>query len=287
MDNEASEMERLRAENDRLASELASFMSIKGSARLLAGNIKRRIQYGKQRGQAGKTGKEIPKIIHYCWFGGKPLPERTQGYIKTWKEKCSGYEFMMWDENNFDVNTYDYTKEAYEKEKWAFVSDVCRLEKLYEFGGIYLDVNTEILQSFDRFLDDKMFVGFEQNNTVAGCIFGAKRHHPFIKKMIGIYKHEHLINEQGKVNLKTINSRMQEQLVAIGMKPKDSFQKLRNITVYPKEYFCPRYWNSSEQDPITLNTYSIHYFAASWQDEEVQELLRQQREDTHIDSAVS
>ena len=151
--------------------------------------------------------KKIPRIIHYCWFGGRPLPQKSQDYINTWREKCPNYTFMEHNENNFDASKYAYTREAYQKEKWAFVSDVCRLEKLYEFGGIYIDVNTTVLKSFDDLLDNEMFVGFEQDNLIAGCFFGAKKNHQFIKTIIDdYYSKEHLINSAGEINFRTINN---------------------------------------------------------------------------------
>lgn len=230
--------------------------------------------------------RKLPKIIHYCWFGGTPIPRETLEYIKTWKEKCSDYEFRKWDESNFDIEKYDYTKEAYLEKKWAFISDVCRLEKIYEFGGIYLDVNTKVLKNFDQLLENEMFVGFEQDNKIQMGVFGAKERHPLIKKLLDeYYRREHLLDVKGVVNLRTINDRAQEELLKLGMKPENSFQQLSNITVYPKEYFCPRYWNSSRQDSLTGNTYTIHYFGASWHNEEVRNRLKTQRE--NIDQLVS
>lgn len=210
---------------------------------------------------------KIPKIIHYCWFGGMPIPEKTQRYIATWQEKCPDYELMRWDESNFDVNSYVYTKGAYENEKWAFVSDVCRLEAVYKYGGVYIDVNTELIRGFDDFLADDGFIGFEQQNMIQMGVFGFKKEHPFVKRLLNLYTKEPIIiDDKDKINSRTINSRTQELLLQIGMIPNNSFQKLKGITVYPKEFFCPRYWNSSRQDPITENTVAIHYYGASWHD---------------------
>lgn len=32
-----------------------------------------------------KDGMRIPKVIHYCWFGGNPLPELAQKCIERGK----------------------------------------------------------------------------------------------------------------------------------------------------------------------------------------------------------
>lgn len=206
----------------------------------------------------------IPKIIHYCWFGDNPMPASTRKCIETWKKYCPDYEIKEWNENSFDVKKYQYTKEAYAEKKWAFVSDVCRLEKIYEYGGIYLDVNTDVLRSFDQLLSDGMFIGFEQDNMVAPSVFGARERHPFIKEMIDLYKKERLLDNDGLIKYKTINSRFQPELVKLGMKPDNTLQKVEDIRIYPKEYFQPLYWDSPKKDPITENTYTIHHFGGSW-----------------------
>lgn len=222
----------------------------------------------------------IPKVIHYCWFGGKEMSEETKSYIDEWREICPDYKFMKWDETNFDVNKYKYTQEAYENKKWAFVSDVCRLEKLHEYGGIYVDVNTRVLKKFDPLLSNSMFIGFEQDGVIAPSVFGARKGHGIVKTLLNRYKSESLFNERGDINLTTINNRLQPILIEAGMRPDNSLQKLSDIVVYPKSYFQPRYWNSARQDEITKNTYTIHYFGASWLDDKQRDWIKYISSDT-------
>jgi glycosyltransferase involved in cell wall biosynthesis len=223
---------------------------------------------------------KIPKIIHYCWFGESPLPDDAQQYIDIWRKMCPDYEFMKWDESNFDIDNYKYARQAYAEKKWAFVSDVCRLEKIYEYGGVYLDVKTEILRSLDDLLDHEMVVGFEQDNLIMGAFFMAKKEHPFIKSILNdFYKNETLLDDRGDMNDRTINSRIQEQMKKKGLKSDNTYQELDQITVYPKEYFCPTYWNSPRKDAITDHTYILHHFSGSWhndRDRRRLELLRQE-----------
>ena len=81
----------------------------------------------------------IPKIIHYCWFGGNPLPELAQKCIESWKKYCPDYEIKRWDETNFDLNYNDYVREAYEAKKWAFVTDIVRLYgRTYDYVSIHI-----------------------------------------------------------------------------------------------------------------------------------------------------
>ena len=91
----------------------------------------------------------IPKIIHYCWFGGNPKSEKIQWYIDTWSKYCPDYRIIEWNENNFDVEENIYCKEAYAARKWAFVSDYVRIKVLYEYGGIYMDTDIEVVKNLD------------------------------------------------------------------------------------------------------------------------------------------
>lgn len=106
----------------------------------------------------------IPKIIHYCWFGKGLMPKSQKDCIKGWKKLMPDYQFMRWDETNFDYTKYEASKYAYEVKKYALVSDVCRYNVLAEYGGIYLDTDVEVFQSFDRFLDCNFFSGIELYN---------------------------------------------------------------------------------------------------------------------------
>ena len=99
----------------------------------------------------------IPKIIHYCWFGRGQMPELALKCLESWKKYCPDYEIKEWNEDNFDLETYPYAREAYENRKFAFVTDVVRLYALYHEGGIYMDTDVEVLKPLDRFLNDPAF----------------------------------------------------------------------------------------------------------------------------------
>ena len=91
----------------------------------------------------------IPKVIHYCWFGGNPLPNIAVKCINSWKKYFPDYEIIEWNESNFDLFSCDYCREAYDAKKWAFVSDYARFKILYEHGGVYFDTDVEVIKSMD------------------------------------------------------------------------------------------------------------------------------------------
>lgn len=205
----------------------------------------------------------IPKKIHYCWFGGNSLPDELKTYIDTWKKYCPDYEIIEWNETNFDVNKYRYSKEAYQNKKWAFVSDVARLDIIYNYGGIYLDTDVEIVKSFDPLLSLKGFIGGEDKydlNTGAG--FGAEKNHPIVLENLKEYSNLSLVHH-GKLNGITCVELTTRVLKRHGYKKAVGINTYSNMTVFPVEYFSPLKLSSNKLK-ITNNTYSIHYFTTNW-----------------------
>lgn len=129
----------------------------------------------------------IPKKIHYIWVGGKEKPKEVKRCINTWKQKFKDFEIIEWNESNFNINSNLYTKSAYEAKKWAFASDYIRLYALYTMGGIYLDTDVIAVDNIDDMLDNKAFIGFENEKFVSAAIMGAEKEHPFIKQLIEHY----------------------------------------------------------------------------------------------------
>ena len=104
----------------------------------------------------------IPKIIHYCWFGGNPLPELAKECIASWCKCMPDWELKAWTEENFDIQAApQYVQEAYQVKKYAFVSDYVRLWALEQYGGLYMDVDFCVYKSFEPLLIHHAFVGYE------------------------------------------------------------------------------------------------------------------------------
>ena len=208
----------------------------------------------------------IPKVIHYCWFGGNPIPERDRSYIEGWKKKCPDYEIVEWNEGNYDVSKNKYMEQAYEEKKWGFVSDYARLYALYNYGGIYLDTDVEVVKSFDSVLNNIAFIGVESKYSLCTATLGAEKNSTFIKDIIESYNGEHFI-VNGKVNKKPNSQRVYELLTnKYGYEyVEDTIQNLDKCRVYPSEYFSPINCYTYKEK-ITDNTISIHRYAGTWKD---------------------
>ena len=210
----------------------------------------------------------IPKIIHYCWFGGKPLPKSAEKCIASWKKYLPDYEIKRWDESNFDVNAIPYTREAYAACKYAFVSDYARFWILYHYGGVYFDTDVEAINNMDDIISAGNFMGVEQQNddriTVApGLGIGVIRENSLFGQMIEVYSRAHFLNDDGTPCLKNIVEITTEQLQKYVLRNISEIQECCGFTMYPKDYFCPIDYDTRELK-ITENTRTIHHYAESW-----------------------
>lgn len=217
----------------------------------------------------------IPKIIHYCWFGGNPLPEDVKRYIATWKRFCPDYEIREWNETNFDVNQNQYCKEAYEAKKWAFVSDYVRLKVLYDYGGIYMDSDVEVCKPLDDLLQYEAFSGFESGgNRIPTGTMGSARRSGWIEMLLKNYDERHFIKKDGTYDL-TTNVTVISRLTVkkYGIRLDNSFQIFGDqYAMFPFDYLCAK---SLETGKVmqTGNTYTIHHFAGSWLPETDKEIM--------------
>lgn len=221
----------------------------------------------------------IPKIIHYCWFGRAEIPPRLVKCIKSWEEHLSDYTFMRWDEDSFDISLTPWTKEAYDAKKYAFVSDYVRLVALEEYGGIYLDTDVFLKKSFDDFLDYQAFTGFEKESAVTSAIIGCEKHFPVIQEFLSFYDGRHFLNESGELNKEANVVMMTDILLKHGLRLDDSKQVVANMQVFPRVYFCPL--DFYHNDSSTEQTVAVHYFDASWLDEDTKRMVEKERTAFH------
>ena len=237
-----------------------------------------------------KTRGNIPKIIHYCWFGRGNMPESAKRFIETWKKYCPDYEIKEWNEDNFDIHSNVYVEEAYNSKKYAFVTDYVRLYALYNEGGIYMDTDVEVLHNLDQFLTNHAFSGFEDNNMIPTGIMGAEKGNRWIKDLLNEYNDLHFIKNDGTYDLTTNVIRitnLTEQ--KYDLKKVSSYQELKYgiVTMYPYDYFCPKSQKTGVIH-LTNNSYTIHHFSGSWVPEKVKkrEQYRSKKISEYIDSYI-
>ncbi len=223
----------------------------------------------------------IPKVIHYCWFGGNPLPPLALKCIESWKKYLPDYEIKEWNESNFDVNSIPYTAEAYAAKKYAFVSDYARFKILYDEGGIYFDTDVEVIKPMDDIIAAGPFMGCENPymegatpnelgvapglglGVNPGLGLGVNPGLGLFRELLDLYDNLSFRKQDGSLNTKTIVEYTTELLCEKGLINTGKIQEVACVKIYPKEYFCPLDYKSGKLK-ITKNTVSIHHYTASW-----------------------
>ncbi|MBQ4406562.1 MAG: glycosyl transferase [Bacteroidales bacterium] len=201
----------------------------------------------------------IPKLIHYCWLSGDPIPDNLQIYMRSWKEKLPDYKFILWNFDRFDKASSKWVAQAFDNKKYAFAADYIRLYAVYHFGGFYLDMDIEVLKSFDDLLHNPLVLAYE-DDTSAGIeagVFGAEKHHPIIKDCLDYYNGRNFIKEDGTFETMVL--------------PKIMLKYCKNVPDIKDWLFFT--CKSHRTRVITHNnkSYTIHHFAGSWCSKEHQQ----------------
>lgn len=204
------------------------------------------------------------KIVHYCWFGPKPLPELAKKCIKSWKKYLPDFEIKLWNETNFDLNSSEFVKQAYEAGKWAFVSDYARLNALYNEGGIYFDTDMEVITDIDFLYDKDFFIGREYSGYIAAGIIGVKNEkNEYIKEMLDYYKSIKHFDTENIFNY-AIPKVITKVLEKYECKKENNIEIYNNnCYVYPVDYFYPMSYDRSTKY-YSNNTCTVHYYDATW-----------------------
>lgn len=208
----------------------------------------------------------IPRVIHYCWFGRGQMPELAQKCIESWHRVMPDWEYKLWNEDNFDVNSIPYVKEAYEARKYAFVTDYVRLYALYTVGGVYMDTDVEALKSYEDLLSLTAFTGYEGSKTlppVTGTM-ASEAGGIWVKEQLDQYDGLHFIREDGAWDMTTNTVRISDVMQKGGFVQDGKYHVYKDMHVFPVEYFCPR--QTTGEVLITENTYCDHHFMGTWSD---------------------
>jgi len=205
--------------------------------------------------------KMIPKIIYYTWISDKPLPQEFQGYIDNWKKIMPDYKFEWVNVDNYPKN--EWTNKAIEIGKPVLAGHYARCKNIYETGGIYLDIDVEVLKPFDFFLNNNFFLGQEDDFVINNAVFGAVEGHPFLLDCIKYMENMPLDTPQ--VELETGPRMFTKFMKKRGWEEGKREGLFEDMKLYNKEYFYPYNWNEKfTPECITPNTHAIHRWAGTW-----------------------
>lgn len=208
----------------------------------------------------------IPKIIHFCWLSGETYPETIKNCLNSWKEKLFDYEIIIWDTKRFDVNSVRWTREAFSAKKYAFAADYIRFYALYNYGGIYLDSDVEVVESFDEFLENKCFFGFEYTAMPEAAVIGCEKGLNWCKRALSFYEKRSFVNQDGSYNqiiAPLVLKYAFESEYKLPLIDENKIISYSDIKIYPFDYFSPK--NGFTGKVLkSINTHTIHHFNSAW-----------------------
>lgn len=206
----------------------------------------------------------IPKKIHYCWFGGNPIPEKNLKWMESWKKYCPDYEIICWDESNYDIAKNQYMYEAYQAKMWGFVPDYARLDIIYQHGGIYLDTDVELIADLDELLYQYSFAGIDRSWLVSlGLGFGAVQQCDIIRELRDIYDDLRFYDKNSGINMLIAPEIQKNFFLKKGYINNGEYQIIDNMTIYPEKVLSVK-CNYTGRILPTSRSKAIHHYDGSW-----------------------
>lgn len=206
-----------------------------------------------------------PHIIHYCWFGHGDLSAQAKKTLASWERFAPGYEIHRCDESTFDVGCCEWTRKAYEAKKYAFVADYARFRMLHDFGGVYMDLGSELVKDITPLVEAcSPFSAIEELSKTAntGLIAATPPLNPVVASVLARYESTDFSVDPAFLEANTVNWVFTSELVKLGYVLEDKQQKVGEWTLLPSSAFNPVYGFGGYH--IKKDTYSIHHYSASW-----------------------
>lgn len=207
----------------------------------------------------------IPRIIHATWLGG-PVPAKFERYLESWRRVMPDYEIRILGLDDIPHNAWVDAALA-KGNRPVLAAHYARVDAVYRTGGIYMDLDVEVLKRFDDLLGERMFVGFEIEGDGAcfanNAVFGAVAGHPFLKAALDYmaafpFDHPEVENETGPRMFTKL-------LVDRGWERGRGEARVGDIRVLDSPAFYPYSWEQTYSPKcLRPETYAVHHWATSW-----------------------
>lgn len=209
--------------------------------------------------------QKIEKTINTFWFSNEPVPENYKRCIDSWYKYCPDFEIKIWNRDSYDCEQNSFMRKALSCNKWAFVSDYARVDVLYRNGGIYMDMDVEVVKKLDPLLGNDAFFSFDMHNDIGLEVFGTKKKNPLLKNIMDKYKAAEFVPEK-MVELaqpRFIRSIVREFGVCLD----GNMQCIEGMIFAPRSYFNPQDAVVFEYAAMDEKTYTIHRSNMAWTDQ--------------------
>ncbi|MDD5469719.1 MAG: glycosyltransferase [Candidatus Peribacteraceae bacterium] len=203
----------------------------------------------------------IPQMIHYCWFGHKPLPNRFLQYLDSWHTAMPNRPIKEWNEAN--TPHAPYIINALHAKNWSKAANYARFYALQQYGCIYLAVDVQLVRNLTPLLAEDFIAAFETEEHVGTAVIASKPHHPLTDECLTELTESFSGTEQVPSSVIVLTAVMKRH----GLLPDHgSPQRLADATILPKRFFYPySFTEHFKAECVSTETYAIHHWAMTWQ----------------------
>lgn len=199
----------------------------------------------------------IPKIIHCCWFSGERKPALVRRCLKSWRWVASDFTIREWDVAALRTMTGGtlppFVEAALKAKKWAFASDWARFAIIASEGGVYLDLDVELVKPLNDVIAEGPFFACSTDDP------------PWVDPGIGFSA------EKGDVVCAVIARKYETMTFDPACHLNQACPAIVNgiLADYPERrrlkaaVFNPK-GNCAGRVTLTDETVAIHHYAASW-----------------------
>ena len=207
----------------------------------------------------------IPKVIHSFWFSDKPgIPEKYRMCLESWKRYAPDMEIKIWDLNSYRPKNCLFFDQAVAQKSWAFASDYARADVLRRYGGVYMDMDVEMLKPIDDLLYNDAYMSFESLGRIeCGSGMGARKGHPILEEICRSYESRPFIKPDGTLDMSTCPVRFTQVIEKHGLIKNGGFQFVDDITIYPFEVLTGKSFDTGIIYRTELS-YTLHHHNGSW-----------------------
>jgi mannosyltransferase OCH1-like enzyme len=213
----------------------------------------RRVPPRRRRSSADQLSRyrqaepRVPHVFHQIWLGPDPLPPEFEPYRESWREHHPGWELRLWGEGNLPADLR--TAAVYEQERQPVErADILRLEVLWRFGGVYLDIDMECLRPIDSLVEGLDFFGTEiKPGRVTNTVIGAAPLHPILDRALS----ELRLHERGTRFDKALSGPLFFDRIV---------RKFPGITTFSPDVFYPMTPDQRQ------HACAVHHAARLWKD---------------------
>lgn len=212
------------------------------------------------------TKIKIPKIIHQIWIG-KEVPREFWAFQQSIIMLNPDWEYKLWTQYDIaQLNLYNENL-ILQSRNPGEISDMMRYEILYRYGGVYLDFDTECLQSLEvlHYLYD-FYIGIQPLDSelvqLGIGIIGSIAGHPILKKCI-----ENVKNDWQKLALAQMATARTGPIYCTKIFYENAGKNNYVDIALPAHYFYPLASKATELKRklwIEQGSFTVHHWAKSW-----------------------